>query len=142
MSDETQQWYEFNEETIQALTDDGTDISQVHIIEHHLASKNFDVLEKAAVDAFKSGFEVTDAEELILDDGGTVFCFDAVVEKKLDVDVFNKDVDELLKIADKHSVHYDGWGTFYVGDDAIDEEDDFGDDDDGDFDDEVYDTKS
>ena len=127
MSEEAQQWYEFNEDTIQALTDDGTDISQAHIVEHHLASKNFEVLEKAAVDAFKAGFEVTDAEELILDDGGTVFCFDAVVEKKLDVAVFNKDVDELLKIADKHKVHYDGWGTFYVGDDAIDEEDDFDD---------------
>jgi regulator of RNase E activity RraB len=140
MSEEAQQWYEFNQETIQALTDDGTDTSQVHTIEHHLASKNFDVLEKAAVDAFKSGFEVTDAEELVLDDGGTVFCFDAIVEKKLDVKAFNKDVDELLKIADKHSVHYDGWGTYYVGDDAIDDEDDFGD---GlEFDDDMYDGKS
>lgn len=139
MSEETEQWYEFNQETIQALTEDGTDTSKVHTIEHHLASKNFDVLEKAAVDAFKSGFEVTDAEELILDDGGTVFCFDAIVEKKLDVDAFNKDVDELLKIADKHSVHYDGWGTYYVGDDAIDDEDDFGED--LEFDDDMYDGK-
>lgn len=141
MSEEAQQWYEFNQETIQALTEDGTDISEKHTIEHHLASKDFEVLEKAAVDAFKAGFEVTDAEELILDDGGTVFCFDAVVEKKLDVDVFNKDVDELLKIAEKHSVHYDGWGTFYVGDDAIDDDDDDFDDD-GEFGDEIYDEKS
>jgi regulator of RNase E activity RraB len=128
MSDEAQEWYEFNEETIQALTDDGTDISQEHTIEHHMASKDFDLLEKAAVDTFKAGFEVTDAEELVLDDGGTVFCFDAVVEKKLNVDGFNKDIDVLLKIAEKHKVHYDGWGTYYVGDDAIDEEDVFDDD--------------
>ena len=82
MNTEAQEWYEFNAETIQALTDDGTDISQDHLIEHHLASQDFDLLEKAAVDAFKAGFEVTDAEELVLDDGGTVFCFDAIVEKK------------------------------------------------------------
>jgi len=125
MNDETQQWHEFNAETIEALTADGTDLSQPHIIEHHLASKNFEVLEKAAVDAFKAGFEVTDAEELILDDGGTVFCFDAILEKKLDAAEFNKDVDKLLLIADKHSVHYDGWGTYYVGDDAIDDSDHF-----------------
>ena len=81
MSNEAHEWYEFNQETIQALTDDGTDVTQEHTIEHHMASKDFDVLEKAAVDAFKAGFEVTDAEELVLDDGGTVFCFDAIVEK-------------------------------------------------------------
>lgn len=131
MSNEAQEWYEFNEETIQALTDDGTDVSQEHTIEHHMASQDFDVLEKAAVDAFKAGFEVSDAEELVLDDGGTVFCFDAVVEKKLNVEAFNKDIDALLVIAAKHQVHYDGWGTYYVGDDAIDDEDV--------FDDEMYD---
>jgi regulator of RNase E activity RraB len=128
MNEEAQEWYDFNAETIQALTEDGTDISQAHTIEHHLASKNFDVLEKAAVDAFKAGFEVSDAEELVLDDGGTVFCFDAVVEKKLDVEAFNTDVDKLLAIAAKYSVHYDGWGTYYIGDDAINDEDVFDED--------------
>lgn len=125
MNDESKEWHEFNAETIQALTDDGTDLSQEHLIEHHLASKDFDILEKAAVDAFKAGFEVTDAEELILDDGGTVFCFDAIVEKKLNAQEFNKDVDKLLLIAAKHKVHYDGWGTYYVGDDAIDDSDEY-----------------
>lgn len=134
MSNEAQEWYEFNEETILALTQDGTDLSQEHTIEHHMASQDFDVLEKAAVDAFKAGFEVSDAEELVLDDGGTVFCFDAVVEKKLNIVEFNKDIDALLAIAAKHKVHYDGWGTYYVGDDAIDEEDVF---DDEMFDDEL-----
>lgn len=124
MSELAQEWYEFNSETIQALTDDGTDLSQAHTIEHHIASKNFESLEKAAVDAFKADFEVTDAEELMLDDGGTVFCFDAIVEKKLNLDEFNADVDKLLSIAAKHKVHYDGWGTYYIGDDAIDMEDD------------------
>jgi regulator of RNase E activity RraB len=122
-NEELQAWYEFNEETIQALKEDGSDVSKPHIIEHHFASKDFDVLEKAAVDVFKAGFEVTDAEELVLDDGGTVFCFDAVTEKKLDLTVFNKDTQALLSLADKHQVHYDGWGTYYVGDDAIEYED-------------------
>jgi regulator of RNase E activity RraB len=69
------EWYEFNKETIEALIEDGSDIDLPHTIEHHLACSDFDALEKAAVDAFKAGFEVTDAEELILDDGETVFCF-------------------------------------------------------------------
>jgi regulator of RNase E activity RraB len=139
MSNEEQSaWYEFNEETIEALKEDGSDITKPHIIEHHFASKDFDVLEKAAVDVFKAGFEVTDAEELVLDDGGTVFCFDAVTEKLLDANNFKKDTDVLLQLAAKHGVHYDGWGTYYVGDDAIEyEDDDF--DDDG-FDDDDYDN--
>ncbi|MFT5276783.1 MAG: regulator of RNase E activity RraB [Glaciecola sp.] len=120
---DTNEWYEFNEETIEALTLDGSDISLPHTIEHHMAGNDFDALEKAALDAFKAGFEVTDAEELILDDGGTVFCFDAVVEKKLDLEAFNADSDKLIAIADKHKVYYDGWGTYFLGEDAIEYDD-------------------
>lgn len=129
------EWYEFNQETIEALTEDGSDITKPHTIEHHFASSDFDALEKAAVDAFKAGFEVSDAEEMVLDDGGTVFCFDAAVEKKLDIQVFNADTDKLIAIADKHKVFYDGWGTYFIGEGAIAREDapddyDFDDDDD------------
>jgi regulator of RNase E activity RraB len=108
------QWYEFNQETVDALIEDGSDSSQPHTIEYHLASANFDALEKAAVDAFKAGFEVGDAEELMLDDGGTVFCCDAVVERSLETSVINADTDKLLTIASKHKVHYDGWGTYFI----------------------------
>lgn len=111
---EKQEWYDFNQETIEALIEDGSDKSKAHTIEHHFASGDFDVLEKAAVDAFKAGFEVGDAEELMLDDGGTIFCFDAVVERMLDIEALNQDTDKLLTIADKHDVHYDGWGTYFI----------------------------
>ncbi len=113
------EWYEFNKETIEALIEDGSDMDLPHTIEHHVACSDFDALEKAAVDAFKAGFEVTDAEELILDDGDTVFCFDDIVEKKLDVEVFNADSDKLIAIADKNKVYYDGWGTYFIGEGAI-----------------------
>ncbi|MFQ3206349.1 MAG: regulator of RNase E activity RraB [Glaciecola sp.] len=128
------EWYEFNKETIEALIEDGSDVELPHTIEHHLACSDFDVLEKAAVDAFKAGFEVTDAEELILDDGETVFCFDAIVEKKLDVTVFNADSDKLIAIADKHKVDYDGWGTYFIGEGAL-ERDEIEDDSNYDYDD-------
>lgn len=108
------EWYEFNQETVDALIEDGSNKAIAHTIEYHLASNDFDVLEKAAVDAFKAGFEVTDAEELMLDDGGTIFCFDAIVERMLDVSKINDDTDKLLSIAAKHSVHYDGWGTYFI----------------------------
>ena len=111
--DEREEWYEFNQETIDALLEDGSQADADYTIEHHFASTGFDVLEKAAVDAFKAGFEVTDAEELILDDGETIFCFDAVAERKLDIEKLNADSDTLLKIADKHDVTYDGWGTYF-----------------------------
>lgn len=112
--EEREEWYEFNQETIDALIEDGSQADAVYTLEHHLASSNFDILEKAAVDAFKAGFEVTDAEELTLDDGGLVFCFDAIVERKLDAEALRQDTDTLLKIADKHKVHYDGWGTYFI----------------------------
>lgn len=114
MDDEKAEWHQFNQETIEALADDGTDMDEKHIIEHHFACNNFDRLEKAAVDAFKLGFEVADAEEIMLDDGGLVFCFDAIIEKKLDIETFNADTDKLVAIAEKHNVHYDGWGTYFI----------------------------
>lgn len=125
--EEREEWYAFNQETIDALLEDGSLADADYTIEHHMASSNFDLLEKAAVDAFKAGFEVTDAEELILDDGGTVFCFDAIVERKLEREPLDKDIDTLLKIADKHKIHYDGWGTYYMPQDGeeFEEEDDF-----------------
>lgn len=111
---EPAEWYEFNQETIAALEEDGSNMEQPHTIEYHFSGTNFDLLEKAAVDAFKAGFEVGDAEELILDDGGTLFCFDATVERMLDLELLNQDTDKLLAIANKHKVFYDGWGTYFV----------------------------
>jgi regulator of RNase E activity RraB len=111
---ELAEWYEFNQETVDALIEDGSDAKQAHTIEYHFAGANFDALEKAAVDAFKAGFEVGDAEELELDDGGQVFCFDAVVERMLDAELINQDTDKLFAIANKHKVHYDGWGTYFI----------------------------
>ncbi len=113
-AEQSQEWYDFNQETIEALKEDGSDLSKPHTIEYHLASQDFDKLEKAAVDAFKAGFEVGDAEELMLDDGGTIFCFDAVIERTLEIESINKDTDTLIKIADRHRVHYDGWGTYFI----------------------------
>lgn len=111
---EKQEWYAFNSETIEALREDGSDMSQPHTIEYHFASSDFDKLEKAAVDAFKAGYEVGDAEELTLDDGGLIYCFDAVVERILAVEKIHQDTDTLMAIADKHGVHFDGWGTYFI----------------------------
>ncbi len=120
--DERTEWYEFNQETIDALLSDGSEADATYTIEHHMASQDFDLLEKAAVDAFKAGFEVTDAEEVYLDDGGTVFCFDIIAERQLNREALDKDIDTLLQIADKHNVHYDGWGTYFIGD-GVDDSD-------------------
>lgn len=120
--DELAEWQEFNQETIDALLADGSDAEGTYTIEHHLACSDFDRLEKAAVDAFKAGFEVTDAEELELDDGKLIFCFDAIIERPLARSPLDQDVTNLLKIADKHGVHYDGWGTYFIGDDALEDD--------------------
>lgn len=120
--EEREEWYAFSQETIDALLEDGSQVDATYTIEHHIASDDFDVLEKAAVDAFKAGFEVTDAEELMLDDGDTIFCFDAIVERPLRREQLDKDVDALLKIADKHDVVYDGWGTYFM---PLSEDDEF-----------------
>ncbi|TKB51420.1 ribonuclease E inhibitor RraB [Ferrimonas sediminicola] len=103
-----------NREIVEALLEDGSQPDADYVIEHHFSGSNFDKLEKAAVDAFKAGFEVEDAEELELDDGAIVFAFDAVAEHKLEVERLNKDTKAMIELADKHGIQYDGWGTYFV----------------------------
>ncbi len=121
---------------IEELLEDGSDPDALYTIEHHLSSENFDVLEKAAVEAFKLGYEVTDAEELEVEDGTTVMCCDVISEIALNAEQIDTQVEQLMNLAEAQGVNYDGWGTYFEGDDededgeegdeeeAVDEDDD------------------
>lgn len=118
-------WQEFTEETIAALLDDGSDPDALYTIEHHFYDKDFNKLEKLAVELFKAGFEVTDAEEVEFEDGDSAWIFDAIREQSLDTDAITADAIRLSELAVKHHVEYDGWGTYFEGDDeGYEEEDD------------------
>ncbi len=124
-------WQAFTEETIAALLEDGSDPDALYTIEHHFYDKDFARLEKLAVELFRLGYEVTDAEEVEFEEGGSAWVFDAIREQSLDTDSIVADAIKLEELAKKHQIEYDGWGTYFESD----EEDDF-DDDDEDFDDE------
>lgn len=116
--EELNEWFEFTSETVEALLLDGSDSQQKHTIEYHFAAYDFDALEKAAVDIFKAGFEVTDAEEYEDEEGETLFAFDAIVERMLNIDKINQDITKLIALADKHDVVFDGWGTHFIEQDS------------------------
>lgn len=106
---------EFAKETadiVDALLEDGSNPNATYMIEHHLSCDNFDVLEKAAIACFKKGYEVTDPEELELEDGSTLLSFDVVVDMNLDEEAILEDVEKLLKLALSFGIEYDGWGTY------------------------------
>ncbi|ASJ95489.1 MULTISPECIES: ribonuclease E inhibitor RraB [Shewanella] len=107
-----------NQEIVDAILADGSEPDAEYTIEHHFSASNFDRLEKAAVEAFKMGFEVNDAEEMELEDGSVIFCFDAIAHHKLDVALLDKACEDLIQLAAKLKVDYDGWGTYFIGDDA------------------------
>lgn len=133
-----------NEEIVTAILDDGSNTSAEYTIEHHFSSNNFDRLEKAAVDAFKAGFEVSDAEEMELDDGSVIFCFDAIANHQLDVELLDKACESLLLLAAKQKVDYDGWGTYFIDENGEEiREDEFEDDDfeDDDFEDDDFEAQ-
>ena len=99
-------------EIVEAILEDGSNPDAVYMIEHHLSCNNFDVLEKAAVACFKKGYEVTDPEELELEDGSIILSFDVVVEMNLDEEAIFEDVEKLFALADSFGIDYDGWGTY------------------------------
>lgn len=124
--------YEETRLIIEELLDDGSDPDALYTIEHHLSADSFELLERAAVEAFKLGYEVTDAEELELEDGTTVICCDAIREIALNPELIDAQVEQLVTLAEKFSVEYDGWGTYFEGDDEEGEGSDDDDDEDGD----------
>ncbi|MGJ0625409.1 ribonuclease E inhibitor RraB [Xenorhabdus bovienii] len=108
---------------IEELLEDGSDPDALYIIEHHFSAENFDLLEKAAVEAFKLGYEVTDAEELETEDRVVLMCCDIISESRLDAELINMQVEQLMNLVEKLGVNYDGWGTYFEDPNAPDDED-------------------
>ncbi len=115
---------ETNRAIRQELLEDGSDPVGLYILEHHFSAEDFDVLESAAVAAFKAGYEVTDAEQVEDDDGNLFFSFDLITEQPLELDVLDQECEAMLALAAQWKVDYDGWGTYFVDpDETVDEED-------------------
>ncbi|MFC3394173.1 ribonuclease E inhibitor RraB [Brenneria rubrifaciens] len=119
---------------IEELLEDGSDPDALYTIEHHFSAEKFEVLEEVAVAAFKLGYEVTDAEELEVEDGVLLMCCDAISEVALNAELIDAQVEQLLDLAERHGVNYDGWGTYFEDPDGEDgeegEDEDFYDEDD------------
>jgi hypothetical protein len=110
---------------IEELLEDGSDPEALYTIEHHFSAENFDLLEKAAVEAFKLGYEVTDAEELEVEDGSVLMCCDAISEVSLNAEVIDAQVEQLFALAEGLGINYDGWGTYFEdGEDGEEDEED------------------
>ncbi|MNQ92098.1 Regulator of ribonuclease activity B [compost metagenome] len=48
-----------------------------------------------------------------LDDGAPIFCFDATVVRKLEIEAIVADIEKMLPVLEKYGVDYDGWGTYF-----------------------------
>lgn len=101
----------FNEETVALILEDGFDAEDIYVFEHHFSADDFERLEKAAIAAFKSGLDVSDAEEFEDEETGkTLFGFDIYVEQQLDLEKLNQRSLELMELASRFNIDYDGWG--------------------------------
>ncbi|MDF7669609.1 ribonuclease E inhibitor RraB [Orbaceae bacterium ESL0721] len=101
------------EAIIEDLLADGSDPDALYLIEHHISSDNFDTLEKVAVEAFKLGYEATDPEEDVDENGNPIISFDILSEIPLDGDLINSQIAQIIELTTKFSVSYDGWGTYF-----------------------------
>ncbi|MBU2923866.1 ribonuclease E inhibitor RraB [Colwellia sp. 1_MG-2023] len=110
---ELEGWLEHTDALVGELLSDGTNEEVYHTIEHHFASENFDLLEKAAIAAFKLGLEIEEPEEAELENGDKVFAFDIVTEQMLNAELLRKETKAMFELAQKCNVDYDGWGTYF-----------------------------
>ena len=86
---------------IEELLEDGSDPDALYTIEHHFSADDFDALEKLAVEAFKLGYEVTEPEELEVEEGDTVICCDILSEGALKAELIDAQVEQLMDLAEK-----------------------------------------
>ncbi|MGV3344614.1 ribonuclease E inhibitor RraB [Enterobacteriaceae bacterium LUAb1] len=98
---------------IEELLEDGSDPDALYTIEHHFSCDNFEALEKAAVEAFRLGYEVTEPEELDLEEGSATLCCDILSECALNAELIDEQVKQLVELAGRYNVDYDGWGTYF-----------------------------
>jgi len=110
---ELEGWLEHTDALVGELLSDGTNDEVYHTIEHHFASENFELLEKAAIAAFKLGLEIEEPEEAELENGDKVFAFDIVTEQMLNAELLRKETKAMFELAQKCEVDYDGWGTYF-----------------------------
>lgn len=113
IDEELTHWFEHTEALVNELLEDGTNEEVYHTIEHHFASENFDLLEKAAITAFKLGLEIEEPEEAELENGDKVFAFDITTEQMLDASLLREETKTMYELAKKCKVDYDGWGTYF-----------------------------
>lgn len=124
MAYDMQEFQQETREIIMNLFNDGSDPEALYIIEHHVSHHDFNKLEKLAVDAFKAGYEISEAEELEDESGKVIFCFDIISENKLTPELIDAQQKELLPLIERNAALYDGWGTYFEDPNA--EEDEYG----------------
>jgi regulator of RNase E activity RraB len=113
MEQELGYWLEHTEQLVNELIEDGSNEEEHHTIEHHFASVDFDLLEKAAVTAFKMGWEVEEPEEAELENGERIFAFDVITEQPLELEILAQETKQMYEFAQNNNVEYDGWGTYF-----------------------------
>ena len=66
-----------------------------------------------------------EAEETEDEDGNKLLCCDATMQSVLKAEAIDEQAEKLIQLAEKYDIIYDGWGTYYEGEDALydDEED-------------------
>ena len=110
-SEKLEQYKLDTREIISALIEDGSDPDALYEIEHHFSADSLEETEPAMLAAFKLGYEVFEAEQMELEDGTPVFCFDIIRETALVAENIDEQVEQLVNLADKHKIYY-GFRSF------------------------------
>ncbi len=98
-------------EVLSEMRTDGFDLNEDdYLIEHHFACRDFAKLEKLAVDLDGLGYDVGEADELQDMRNRVIFCFDALKETALSESIIKAQLEEIIPLASKYGVEYDGWG--------------------------------
>jgi hypothetical protein len=101
-------------DTIEALKDAGSNFSKSHYIEHHFVVTNEHNINKISEYLKRKGYEISDINEEIDEDGEHYFFFDACKYCLVESSTIFEESRKMNEIALSFDEFYDGWGTNIV----------------------------
>ncbi|MFC5527964.1 ribonuclease E inhibitor RraB [Cohnella yongneupensis] len=104
----------FDELTLKALHEAGSDLSKPHLVEHHFVVWDRKLLNNLIQELKVNNYEISEVLDDTYTNGQPYLYFDAIKSTIMSKSIVYHESNLMKSLAVKYNVEYDGWGTSVV----------------------------